>query len=297
MSDSPPPPPLPPPAAPLLAGARYHRSKVLSYLLIHLLCLSALWVPFSWDCLAVCAGAYAFRILGITAGFHRYFAHRSYSTSRAFQLLLALWANTAFMRGPITWARAHRHHHRASDGREDFHSPRQLGLWFAHTGWFLTREYDEANTLPVRDLTRFPELVWLDRFYWVPTAALLLALWLWGGAPYLVWGGLIGGVLAWHGTFTINSLAHRIGRQRYATGDESRNSLLLAVLTMGEGWHNNHHHDMHAARQGHRRWEWDPTWYLIWVWARLGLVWDVVAVGERGRGAARPGEPDAPLPS
>lgn len=264
--------------APLLADARFHTSKVVSYVALHLLCGAAFLVPFSWDCLALCLGLYVVRILGITAGFHRYFSHKSFQTSRAFQLLLALWANTAFMRGPLTWARAHRHHHRVSDAAEDFHSPAQLGLAFAHTGWFLTQDYDEANTLPVRDLERYPELRFLDRHYWIPTAGLALLCYLGGGLPWLVWGGLISLILSWHGTFTINSLAHRWGRQRYATGDESRNSFLLALLTCGEGWHNNHHHQMNAARQGHRPWEWDPTYYLIWLWSKLGLVWDVVPV-------------------
>jgi stearoyl-CoA desaturase (delta-9 desaturase) len=259
-----------------LAGARYNRPRLVSFVALHLLCFSACALPFAWDCLAICAGTYALRILGITTGFHRYFAHKSFATSRAFQLLLGVWANAAFMRGPITWARAHRHHHRTSDGPQDFHSPVQLGFWFAHSGWFLTRDYDEANTLPVRDLSRFPELVWLERLYWLPTAALWGALYAWGGLPFLVWGGLIGTIAAWHGTFTINSLAHMWGSQRYATDDQSRNNFLLALLTMGEGWHNNHHQNMSAARQGHRWWEWDPTWYLIWVLSKVGLVWDVV---------------------
>ncbi len=214
-------------------------------------------------------------MFGITAGYHRYFAHKAYRTSRAFQLVLALFANTSLMRGPISWAAHHRHHHRESDTERDFHSPRHSGFLFSHTLWFLTRDYTEESTLPCRDLSRFPELRRLDRYYGLPSYALGALCWAVGGAPWFVWGYLLPTVLAWHGTFTINSLSHVLGTRRYDTPDDSKNSFLLALATLGEGWHNNHHHQMNRARQGVRWWEVDASYYVLWVLSLFGLVWDL----------------------
>jgi stearoyl-CoA desaturase (Delta-9 desaturase) len=253
--------------------------------------------------LLLVALSYGVRMFGITAGYHRYFSHRSYRTSRAFQLLLALLGTTATQKGPLWWAAHHRDHHRYSDGPDDIHSPVQRGFWWSHVGWILSRQYDATRVDRVRDIARYPELRWLDRYHLVPAIAYAAALYALGGAAALLWGYFVATVLLWHGTFLVNSLAHVIGRRRYETGDASRNSALIAVFTLGEGWHNNHHHYQSTANQGWFWWELDVTFYVLRALAALGLVRDLRLpppavrdahrrpVDDPGRGAA-PALPD-----
>ena len=189
-------------------------------------------------------------MFAITAGYHRYFSHRSYRTSRAFQLVLAVLGATAAQRGPLWWAAHHRDHHRFSDRPEDVHSPLQRGFWWSHVGWILSRRHHLTKTARVKDLARFPELRFVDRFHLLFPAALATGLFLAGGWPALLWGFFVSTAALWHATFAINSLAHVLGRRRYATGDDSRNSLALALVTFGEGWHNNHHFYPSAAQAG-----------------------------------------------
>jgi stearoyl-CoA desaturase (delta-9 desaturase) len=231
--------------------------------------------PISWRSVALAAALYAVRMFAVTAGYHRYFSHRTYRTSRAFQLVLAFLGGTAAQRGPLWWAAHHRDHHRHSDRPEDVHSPLQRGFWWSHVGWILSRRHHRTKLDRVRDLARYPELRWLDRYHLVPPGALALALVLAGGLPALLWGFFVSTVLLWHGTFVINSLAHVIGRRRYETGDGSRNSLLLALVTFGEGWHNNHHFYAASARQGFFWWEIDVSYYLLRALAVLRVVRDV----------------------
>jgi stearoyl-CoA desaturase (delta-9 desaturase) len=231
--------------------------------------------PFAWRWVALAAAAYAVRMFAITAGYHRYFSHRTYRTSRAFQLALAVLGTTAVQKGPLWWAAHHRDHHRFSDAPEDVHSPLQRGFWWSHVGWILSARHDRTNLDRVKDLARYPELAWLDRWHLVPPLAAATALFLAGGTPALLWGFFVSTVALWHGTFAINSLAHLFGRRRYATSDGSRNSLALALVTFGEGWHNNHHHYPGSASQGFFWWEVDVSYYALRALQAIGVVRDL----------------------
>ena len=249
--------------------------STIPFILVHLGCFAAIWTGVTWQALAICITLYWLRIFAIGAGYHRYFSHRSYSTSRAFQFVLAFMSQTTTQKSVIWWASKHRHHHLYSDTGHDVHSPRHHGFIYSHLGWIFSRKHDEPDFAKVSDLTRYPELMWLHKFEVLP--AILLA-----GLCYLVagWSGFVVGflwstVLVYHATFCINSLAHVSGRKRYVTGDDSRNNWLLAVFTMGEGWHNNHHAYQSSVRQGFKWWEFDPTYYLLRALSWTGLVWDL----------------------
>lgn len=248
---------------------------LLLFVAIHLACLGALWTGVSLADVMLCLGLYALRMWGVTAGYHRYFAHKSYRTGRVFQFLLAALAQTSFQSGALWWAAKHRDHHRHSDSPLDAHSPRHYGFWFAHLGWIFNAQAQQADYARIDDFAQYPELRWLDRHHWVPGAVLGIAVFLLGGWSALVVGFFGSTVLLWHATFCINSLVHVFGRQRYLTGDDSRNNWLFALLSLGEGWHNNHHYYMASARQGFRWWEVDVTYYLLRGLERLGLVWDL----------------------
>lgn len=274
--------------------------RVLPYLLLHAGCLGALWVGASPVAVGIAAALFVIRMFAVTAFYHRYFSHRAFRTSRAAQFVFALLAASAVQRGPLWWASHHRHHHAHSDRAADSHSARQHGFLWSHLGWFLARENFATRLNLVSDLARYPELRWLDRFDVAVPALLAAALyglgaWMAQAAPALgttggqlvVWGFCISTVALHHATFTINSLAHRFGARRYATRDDSRNNPWLALLTFGEGWHNNHHHFPGAARQGFYWWEVDLTYYGLRLLAALGLVWDLRPVPLAVREARR----------
>lgn len=252
-----------------------------SFMLVHVAALAAFWVPFSWNLVWLCLGLYWLRMFAITAGYHRYFAHRSFKTSRAFQFVLAFIGASSMQKGPLWWAGHHRHHHRHSDRDEDIHSPRRDGLWWAHVGWILSSQYDETPTHLIKDFAAFPELRWLNRWHLVPGILLAVLLVVFGGWPAFVWGFLVSTVLTWHATFAINSLTHVFGRRRYRTTDTSRNSAILAVLTMGEGWHNNHHYYQTATRQGFFWWEIDVTYAILKLLSVPRIVWGLREPPER----------------
>jgi stearoyl-CoA desaturase (delta-9 desaturase) len=256
-------------------GEAIDRIRLLPFLLMHAGCLLVFAVGWSTSALLVAFGLYLLRMFALTAFFHRYFAHRAFRTSRALQFVFAFVGTAAAQRGPLWWAAHHRRHHRHSDTEKDLHSPDRHGFWESHVGWFARSGAFRTDLEEVRDLARFPELRLLDRFCLAPPLVLAAALWLLGGAQHLVWGFFVGTVLLYHVTFLVNSLAHRFGDQAYATGDRSRNSLALALLTMGEGWHNNHHFYPGAARQGFLWWEIDITYYLLRGMEKLGLVRDL----------------------
>jgi stearoyl-CoA desaturase (delta-9 desaturase) len=251
-----------------------HLSTLL-FVLMHLACLFVFVVAFSWKMLALFAVGYVLRMWAITAGYHRYFSHRSYKTSRGFQLVLAFLGTTAMQNGPLWWASWHRRHHRHSDTEHDAHSPAFGGFWHAHVGWFLNGSHDTADLGNVKDLVHYPELRFLERHKWLPIVAYAVVCFAIGGASGLVWGFVLSTIAVLHATALINSLAHVWGSRRFDTKDQSRNNALLAILTMGEGWHNNHHDQMSAARQGVRWWELDATYYVLRVLAFLGIVWDI----------------------
>ena len=244
-------------------------------ILVHLGCFAAIWTGVTWQALALCVTLYWLRIFAIGAGYHRYFSHRSYSTSRAFQFVLAFMSQTTTQKSVIWWASKHRHHHLCSDTGHDVHSPRHHGFIYSHLGWIFSRKHDEPDFAKVSDLTRYPELMWLHKFEVLPAVLLAGLCFLLAGWSGLVVGFLWSTVLVYHATFCINSLAHVSGRKRYVTGDDSRNNWLLAIFTMGEGWHNNHHAYQSSVRQGFKWWEFDPTYYLLRALSWTGLVWDL----------------------
>ncbi len=249
--------------------------STIPFILVHLGCFAAIWTGVTWQALALCVTLYWLRIFAIGAGYHRYFSHRSYSTSRAFQFVLAFMSQTTTQKSAIWWASKHRHHHLYSDTGHDVHSPRHHGFIYSHLGWIFSRKHDEPDFAKVSDLTRYPELMWLHKFEVLPAVLLAGLCFLLAGWSGLVVGFLWSTVLVYHATFCINSLAHVSGRKRYVTGDDSRNNWLLAVFTMGEGWHNNHHAYQSSVRQGFKWWEFDPTYYLLRALSWTGLVWDL----------------------
>jgi stearoyl-CoA desaturase (delta-9 desaturase) len=247
----------------------------IAFLLIHLGCFAVFWTGLTPRAVELGLVLYLLRIFAVGAGYHRYFAHRAFRTSRVFQFCLAFLAQTSAQRGILWWAAKHRRHHKHSDTEFDVHSPVQRGFLYAHVGWIFVPRNNDTDYAAVRDLARYKELLWLDRHPYLPAVLLAVATWLIAGWPGLVVGFCWSTVALWHATFCINSLAHVIGRRRYVTGDESRNNWLLALLTMGEGWHNNHHAYQVSVRQGFRWWEYDPTYYALRALSWLGLVWDL----------------------
>src|SRR5713226_7680913 len=207
--------------------------------------------------------------------YHRYFSHRAFKTSRAFQFIIAVMATTSTQKGVLWWAANHRHHHRYSDTEADLHSPTLFGFWWSHVGWILSDRYNQTKSDLIQDFYKYPELRWLNKYHLVPPIALAVILFLAGGWGMLVWGFFVSTVMLWHASFTINSLSHLFGSRRYETTDTSKNNPFLALLTMGEGWHNNHHHYMASVRQGFFWWEVDVTYYALKVLSWFHIVWDL----------------------
>ena len=283
------------------AGERHQIDwlRVTPFVVLHLACLSVVCVGVSATAVVTAAVLYLIRMFAITAFYHRYFSHGSFRTSRALQFAFALLGAAAVQRGPLWWASHHRYHHAHSDRVADPHSPLQHGFLWSHCGWFLANESYATRRELVRDLARYPELRFLDRYDALVPIALALALYLAGarlaaahpqlgtsGAQLLVWGFCLSTVALYHGTFAINSLAHVFGWRRFPTPDRSRNNPLLALLTLGEGWHNNHHYFPGSVRQGVAWWELDLTYWALRTLAALGLVWDLRTVPAAGRAMA-----------
>jgi stearoyl-CoA desaturase (delta-9 desaturase) len=260
--------------------ARTRWLEAIPFVLCHLAALGALGSGVTWTAVALGVGLYWLRMFAVTAGYHRYFAHRAFETSRPFAFVLAFLAESTGQKGVIWWAARHRHHHLYSDTERDVHSASRHGFFHAHVGWLFSGT-GETDLARVRDLTQRPELVWLDRHYLVPPIVVALACLAIGGWPGLFVGFFASTVCTWHATFAINSLAHTWGTRRYATRDTSRNNLWLALLTMGEGWHNNHHHYMRSARQGFFPGEIDLTYLALRALAKIGVVWGIKEVPAR----------------
>jgi len=274
------------PPVPPESPDQIERVKSLPFLFLHAACLLVFWCGVSWAALAVCALLYTLRVGSISGGFHRYLSHRTYKTSRAFQFVLAWIATSATQKGPLWWAANHRHHHGHSDTETDAHSPRH-GFWWSHAGWFLSGRYSATDFRLIPDLAGYPELRFLNDYHVIPPIVLAasvaaLGAWLKHAAPalhtsafqMLVWGYFVSTVLGYHGTFMVNSLAHVFGRRRFPR-DDSRNNLLIALVTFGEGWHNNHHFAPSSERQGFFWWEIDVTHYVLTILSWMGLVWDL----------------------
>ena len=262
--------------------------RVLPFIVLHAGCLGVIWTGWSWTAMGVAFALYFFRMFAITGFYHRYFSHRTFQTSRFFQFLFGVAGASAVQRGPLWWAYHHRHHHQHSDDEHDAHSPRRKGFWWSHMGWITSEKNFPTDYARVKDLAKYKELVYLNQYDTAVPVLLAVSLFLLGGAlqsyyptlgvtggQLLVWGFFISTTFLFHGTCTINSLSHIIGRRRYETSDDSKNNFLLALITLGEGWHNNHHHYMHSTRQGFKWWEIDITFYLLTVMSWFGIVWDL----------------------
>ena len=275
-------------------------ARIMPFIAIHLACLCIIWVGWSPTALVVGIGLYVLRMFAITGFYHRYFSHRAFQTSRIAQFVFAALGAMAVQRGPLWWAAHHRHHHAHSDQPEDAHTPRQHGFLWSHMGWFLAHGNYRTESKRIRDLERFPELRWLDRYDIAMPVLLAVSLFVVGavlertapglhttGAQLLIWGFFVSTVVCYHATYTINSLSHVFGRRRYKTPDDSRNNIWLALLTLGEGWHNNHHHYPKSARQGFFWWEIDLTYYLLRVLAWLGVIWNLQPVPATVRNSRR----------
>ena len=255
--------------------SQYWDWDAIPFLTIHLMCLLAFQTGIRWEWVILAIGSYYLRMVAVTAGYHRYFSHRSYKTSRLFQFLIAFLAMTSAQKGVLWWAAHHRHHHKYSDQEEDVHSPLQRGFWFSHVGWILSAHSVQTDMNLVKDFRQYPEICFLNRFYFIPPlvyALLIYSLW---GFPGLIWGFFISTTALYHCTFFINSLTHMIGRVRYKSNDGSKNSFLLAILCCGEGWHNNHHYYQLAAKQGWFWWEVDLSYYILSFLSWFGIVWDL----------------------
>jgi stearoyl-CoA desaturase (delta-9 desaturase) len=270
---------------------RFEWQRALPFVFLHVGCLLVLAVGWSWTAVTVAAALYFVRMFAITAFYHRYFAHKAFRTSRAVQFLFAVLGNTAVQRGALWWASVHRHHHKHSDQEEDAHSPGLRGFWWAHIGWMTTSKNFPTDYRSVNDLAKYPELVFLNRFDLVVPVIFAVLLYGFGflletfcpqlgtsGLQIFVWGFFVSTVVLLHATLCVNSLAHVFGSKRFETSDDSRNSFLLALVTLGEGWHNNHHRYMSTARQGFYWWEIDVSYYLLKLLAQLGLIWDLKPV-------------------
>jgi stearoyl-CoA desaturase (delta-9 desaturase) len=262
--------------------------STLPFILVHLACLGAIWTGVSATAAWVAVALYLIRMWAVTAAYHRYFSHRSFKTSRVFQFIMAFIAQSSAQRGALWWAAIHRHHHLHSDTPEDSHSPVHMGFWASHVGWIFRPKRHTADYSSIKDLTRYPELVWLNKYHLVPAIVLAVGCFLAGGWQMLVVGFFWSTVALYHGTFFINSLAHVVGSQRYVTGDDSRNNWWLALITLGEGWHNNHHHYQSATAQGWRWYEIDITYYTLKMMSWVGLVWDLRAPPKEVVENARP---------
>lgn len=254
-------------------GYSYYAAR---FFAIHFLVFGAFWVDVVWaEALAVFAVLYSVRMFAVTAGYHRYFSHRTYKMGRVMQFIMAFLAETSAQKGVLWWASHHRYHHTHSDDPDDVHSPKHHGFYHSHVGWIFDPDWSDTADERIKDLSRYPELVWLDRYHMVPPAVLGVATWLLFGWDGLFLGFFGSTVACWHATFTINSLAHVIGNRRYETDDESKNNWFLALITFGEGWHNNHHHYQASANQGFYWWEYDISYYVLKVLSWFGLVKDL----------------------
>ena len=279
-----------------LHGKEIDWARVIPYIIIHLSIISIFFVDFSLTAFWVFIGMYAIRMFAITGFYHRYFSHKAFKTSRLTQFIFAIIGASAVQRGPIWWAAHHREHHMHSDTIHDKHSPKAHSFFWSHTGWFLTKANFITHTRLVKELSRFPELRLIDRFDIVIPILTCLGLFYIGeylntaypaletnGLQLLSWGFVLSTILLYHSTFLVNSVAHLWGKKRYDTKDSSRNNFIVAILTFGEGWHNNHHHYPGSASQGFYWWEIDITYYLLKLLNTFGIIWGMRTISSNIR--------------
>ena len=267
--------------------------RIIPFIVLHGMCLAVIWVGWSWTAVMVALLLYLVRMFAITGFYHRYFSHKSFKTNRFWQFIFGAMGNASVQRGPLWWAAHHRHHHRFTDQEQDVHSPSRHGFWWSHIGWLTSRANFPTKYKYVAEWAKYPELRWLNRFDTVIPILLALALYIFGvllerfaphlgtnGMQMLIWGFFISTTVLFHATVTINSFDHMYGSRRYNTPDTSRNNALLALITLGEGWHNNHHHFAVSARQGFFWWEIDMTYYFLVFMSWLGIVKELRPIPE-----------------
>ncbi|WP_419811738.1 acyl-CoA desaturase [Bacterioplanoides sp.] len=268
-----------------MTSTRFNWVRVIPFIALHLVAISALFMDISSTAVVVCFALYWLRQFAITAFYHRYFSHRSYKTNRFWQFIFALLGNMAAQRGPLWWAAHHRAHHQHSDTEQDLHSPVLRGFWWSHVGWFTCDASFRTQYQRIKDFSKFPELRWLDRYDIFGPVLLVVLLYISGellarfqpaletsGMQLVIWGFFVSTVLLFHSTVAINSLGHIWGNKRFKTKDESRNNAFLALLTLGEGWHNNHHRFAVSARQGFYWWQADITYYVLKLMSWMGII-------------------------
>ena len=285
LLDTPPAPPAPAPSygrRVRSADKKVNWVQSIPFFLIHLLCFAAIFTGITWTAVGLLAVLFFGRAIFVTAAYHRYFSHKTYKLNRFWQFVWAFMAESSSQKGVLWWSSIHRQHHRASDTDDDPHSPRD-GFWWSHVGWILSDKYKDTDFNAIKDFAKYPEIRFIDKHNWIPPWTFALLAFAIGGWAGLVVGFFWSTVLLWHSTFLVNSAAHVFGRRRYETTDTSRNSLLIALVTGGEGWHNNHHHYPASARQGFFWWEIDPTWYFLRVCSWLGIVRDLKQPSPRVR--------------
>ncbi|MFT6733741.1 MAG: stearoyl-CoA desaturase (delta-9 desaturase) [Polaribacter sp.] len=269
-------------------------TRIIPFIMVHLGVLGIFFVEFSWFALYVCVFLYLLRMFAITGFYHRYFSHKNFKTGRIMQFIFAVIGASSAQRGPLWWASHHRQHHSHTDQTNDPHSPKFKGFLWSHTLWFLSDRNFHTNTRRIKDFYKYKELQWLDRFDIAVPVVLAVSLFIIGailestspdlktsGVQLLVWGFFVSTVILYHATYTINSIAHRFGTRRFETPDDSRNNAFLAIITLGEGWHNNHHFYSGTVKQGFRWWEIDITFYILKIMSWLGLVWDLKLIPEK----------------
>lgn len=275
-------------------GGLYLWVRIAPFIVIHVVCFYGLLRPFSVFDVGLCVISYAIRMFAVTGIYHRYFSHRTYKINRVWQFIFALVGCSAVQRGPLWWAAHHREHHKNSDTDLDIHSPVAHSFWQSHVGWFVSRKSFNTNYDRVKDWSRYPELIYVNRFSMLVPIILSLVMFVIGetvarvyeypgidGLQVLLWAMVIPTVLVWHATYTINSICHKLGSQRYKTNDNSRNNWFLALITFGEGWHNNHHYYPSSARQGFYWWELDITFYILKILSYMGIVRELRGIPER----------------
>jgi stearoyl-CoA desaturase (delta-9 desaturase) len=269
-----------------LPDERLNVRSSIPFALAHLIPFLAVFTGVTEKVIVLAFVTFAVRMFLITAGYHRYFSHRSFRTNRVMQFLLAFGGTMAAQKGPLWWAAHHRAHHKYADTERDIHSPIR-GFWWSHVGWILCDKYNKTESDAIKDFTKYPELVWLDKHDWVAPWTLGVFCFLYAGWSGLLIGFFASTIVLWHATFCVNSLAHVFGRRVYETTDTSRNSVVVALITSGEGWHNNHHRYPWSARQGFEWWQVDVTYYVLKAFSFVGIVKDLRPVPDAVREEAR----------
>ncbi|MBN85891.1 MAG: acyl-CoA desaturase [Dehalococcoidia bacterium] len=271
-------------AEPITKSSKLEWLRCLPFIAIHIAAVTVFFTSFNQWCVILFLCSYTIRMFGITAFYHRYFSHRAFKTNRIVQLAGATLACSAGQRGPLWWAAHHRMHHRHSDTDKDIHSPKQKGFFWSHIFWFMTEYANPTYMKHVSDWKKYPELCFLNRFDWIPFIVLGALIYLTGemgifkqhlgssGLQWLVWGFILPTIALYHATFSVNSIAHMFGSRRFATKDTSRNNIPVAILTLGEGWHNNHHFYPASVKQGFTKKEFDPTYHGLRILEKLGLI-------------------------